>query len=225
MRDNIDWKKVNRLIGAGLYSGLAKKLVDISHKDLARFGNINSMPGPKILEIGAGRGEHFQFVRKDFKEYAMTDISEWGKSEIQTILNLDTRISFEIQDIENLSYADNQFDRVIVSCVLIHVDQPFAALGELKRVTKKGGLISIYIAAEPGVILRLMRLLVSKRKMKELEVPYSLINALSHRNNAGGIIVMTKHVFKNSKIKINYHPFRIKSWNLSTHIIVNIIVN
>jgi ubiquinone/menaquinone biosynthesis C-methylase UbiE len=223
MRDDIDWEKVNRVVGAGLYSGLAKKLVDISHKDLARFGNINSTPGAKILEIGAGRGEHFEFVRKDFKEYVMTDISEWGKSEIQTILNLDTKISFEIQDIENLSYADNQFDRVIVSCVLIHVNQPFVALGELKRVTKKGGVISIYISADPGVILRLMRLLVSKRKMKELEAPYSLINALSHRNNAGGLIVMTKHVFKNSKIKLYYYPFRIKSWNLSTHIIVNVI--
>lgn len=139
MKDNIDWEKANKIVGQGLYSGLAKVMVDVSHRNLANFGNKHSKEGAVILEIGTGRGEHFNFVRNDFKEYVLSDISSWGRSEIEEILQTDVRTSFKLENIENLTFSDNTFDRVIVSCVLIHVDQPFLALEELKRVTKKGG--------------------------------------------------------------------------------------
>ena len=225
MKDNIDWEKANKIVGQGLYSGLAKVMVDVSHRNLANFGNKHSKEGATILEIGTGRGEHFNFVRNDFKEYVLSDISSWGRSEIEEILKTDVRTSFKLENIESLTFSDNTFDRVIVSCVLIHVDQPFLALEELKRVTKKGGVISLYIAADPGIVLRSMRHLVSKRKMKDLEVPYSVINALSHRNSAPGLILIAKHVFSDSRLRVSYYPFRIKSWNLSTHMIVNIILD
>ena len=99
----------------------------------------------------------------------------------------------------------------------------FLSLEELKRVTKPGGVISFYIAADPGALLRLMRQIFTKPKMKKLDVPYSLLNSLSHRNSAGGLVEISKYVFRNSKLKITYFPFHIKSWNLSTHIIVNVI--
>jgi ubiquinone/menaquinone biosynthesis C-methylase UbiE len=118
---------------------------------------------------------------------------------------------------------DNSFDRVICSCVLIHVDQPFAALMEMNRVARPGGTISFYLACEPGVLLRLMRFFVSAPKMHNLDVPYALLNALSHRNNVGGLIEMSRHVFKDSQIKFRFYPFHLKSWNFSTHVIVNIV--
>ena len=112
---------------------------------------------------------------------------------------------------------------MLFAVVLIHIDQPFQALRELERVTKKGGLISFYIAADPGALLRLMRKIITLPKMKDLGVPYSLLNALSHRNNAGGLVEMSKYVFKDSIITFTYYPFLVKSWNLSTHIIVNVL--
>ena len=223
MRDDIDWVKANNIVGEGLYSGLSKVLVDVSHRQLAQFGNIKTCASPVILEIGAGRGEHLKFVKADYSKYVMTDISEWGKTEIEEIIKLDHRISFELANIEKLSFPDNTFDRVICTCVLIHVDEPFLSLEELKRVTKPGGVISFYIAADPGALLRLMRQIFTKPKMKKLDVPYSLLNSLSHRNSAGGLVEISKYVFRNSKVKITYFPFHIKSWNLSTHIIVNVI--
>ncbi len=222
MQDNIDWEKVNQIVGKGLYSGFAKFLMNLSHRNLAKFGKKRSAKGAKILEIGAGRGEHFLFVRNDFSEYVMSDVSDWGKVQIQEIIAKDSRVRFEIQDVQKIDFPDNSFDQVICSCVLIHVDQPFEALMEMRRVTKQGGVISIYLACDPGVLLRLMRFIVAAPKMKHLEVPYSLINALSHRNNVGGLIEMSKHVFKSSKISFTYYPFRIRSWNFSTHIILNI---
>jgi hypothetical protein len=36
---------------------------------------------------------------------------------------------------------------------------------------------------------------------------------------------IAKHVFSDSRLRVSYYPFGIKSWNLSTHMIVNIIVD
>jgi ubiquinone/menaquinone biosynthesis C-methylase UbiE len=223
MKDDINWEKANSVVGQGLYSGITKLFMSVTHKQLAKFGNKLSNPDDHILEIGAGRGEHYNFVNGNFSRYLMTDITAWGKTEIEKIISADNRVSFELQDIESLSFQDNTFDRVICSCVLIHVDQPFQALKELERVTKQGGIISFYIAAEPGFLLRFMRLILTLSKMKKLEMSYKLLNALSHRNNVGGLIEISKHVFKNSKISFSYYPFFVRSWNLSTHIIVNVV--
>ena len=223
MKDNIDWEEANRVINSELSSGIAGFLVKQSHRDLARFGNNYAAENPSILEIGAGNGAHFNFVRKDFSSYTMTDISTWGKSEIDKIIKSNPGVTFALADVQNLLFPDKSFDRVICSCVLIHVDQPYLALQEMKRVTKIGGSLSIYIAADPGVLLSFMRFVFTKPKIKSLPVEYKLLNALSHRNHAGGLIEIAKYVFAGSKIKILYHPFRWKSWNLSTHIIINII--
>ena len=223
MRDNINWENASNVVGDALYSGFARVLVDISHKNLANFGNRRTVKNPRILEIGAGRGEHFRFVRNDFSEYVITDVSDWGLKQIENIIKNDSRVSFELQNIEKLDFPDDNFDRVICSCVLIHVDQPFEALLELDRVTKPGGVISFYLACDPGLLLRLMRFMLTAPKMRNLEVPYALLNALSHRNNVSGLLEISKHIFRNSQIKFSYFPFHLRSWNLSTHVIVNVV--
>lgn len=66
-----------------------------------------------VLEVGAGTGEHFQFVRHGYKQYMMTDadskaldIAKRKYSE-----NNNNRINYEKQNAEKLSYPDNTFDR------------------------------------------------------------------------------------------------------------------
>jgi hypothetical protein len=58
--------------------------------------------------------------------------------------------------------------------------------------------------------------------MKELEVPYLLMNAVSHRNSAHSVLEIAKHIFREDDLEIKYFPFGVKSWNLSTHIIINV---
>jgi phosphatidylethanolamine/phosphatidyl-N-methylethanolamine N-methyltransferase len=222
MENQIDLDSLNSIVNDALYSGCSKFLIDTSHRQLARFGNKTDTSYGRILEIGAGRGEHFEFVSKNFSEYVMTDISDWGVTEIQAILKKEPRVQFQIQDMQNMSFEDGVFDRVIVSCVLAHVVDPYRAMSEVKRVSKKGATCSFFISADPGVLMRYVRALITRPKMKGLEIPYSLLNAISHRNSAHGILQIAKHVFRNDQIKIRYYPFRIRSWNLSTHIILNV---
>lgn len=224
MKSEIDWDHTNKIVSEALYSGLAKILYNNTHRHLAKFGNKNSKKSDKILEIGSGRGEHLVFVKDNFSEYYMTDLTDWGLKEISLIAESDKRIKFMKQNIENLDFPNNFFDRVIASCVISHVDEPYQAMVELKRVVKKGGTISFLISADPGILLRSVRALMTKPKMKKLTHPYSLVNAISHRNSANGLIVMAKWVFRKDHVSICYYPFHIPSWNFSTHIIVNIQV-
>ena len=52
-------------------------------------------------------------------------------------------IRFEVGDVRKLSYADATFDVVHVHQVLQHLSDPVQALREMRRVTKKGGIVAV----------------------------------------------------------------------------------
>lgn len=52
-------------------------------------------------------------------------------------------VSFESGDIDNLQYKDGTFDLSYCRLVLMHVQDPVKTVKELKRVTKKGGIVAI----------------------------------------------------------------------------------
>jgi len=222
MKNNIDWDEVNKVVNTQIYSGLSGKLLQLTHKQLAAFGNKFQTQHDNVLEIGAGQGEHFPFVNTNFAKYTMSDISDWGAPDISKILETDNRVTFEIQDIQALTYPDSSFDRVITTCVIAHVDEPYESFLEVRRVTKNEGTCSFLVSADPSILLRFIRAMITAPKMKKLSSPYLLINAISHRNSANGIIEIAKHVFRDDQVQIKYLPFRIRSWNLSTHIIINV---
>ena len=222
MKNNIDWDEVNKVVNTQIYSGLSGKLLQLTHKQLAAFGNKFQTQHDNVLEIGAGQGEHFPFVNTNFAKYTMSDISDWGAPDISKILETDNRVTFETQDIQTLTYPDSSFDRVITTCVIAHVDEPYESFLEVRRVTKNEGTCSFLVSADPSILLRFIRAMLTAPKMKKLSSPYLLINAISHRNSANGIIEIAKHVFRDDQVQIKYLPFRIRSWNLSTHIIINV---
>ena len=51
LRNDINWEEVNHIVARELYSGLTKILVDVSHKNLAKFGNKLTPESSKVLEI------------------------------------------------------------------------------------------------------------------------------------------------------------------------------
>jgi phosphatidylethanolamine/phosphatidyl-N-methylethanolamine N-methyltransferase len=214
-------------VSKALYEGNSGYLLNQTHKHLTKFGNMrareNKISYEKILEIGAGKGELYEHVDKNYNQYFMTDVSLWGEEEIKKISEIDSKVVFELQDIEKLEYPDNFFDRVLVTCVIAHVAEPFKSLEELRRVTKPQGTISIAVSTDPSILLRIIRRVLILRKMKNLNIPYELFIAIQHRNNPLGIMNMLNWIFRNDQIFKRYYPFRLKMWNLSTHIIVDIV--
>jgi SAM-dependent methyltransferase len=60
---------------------------------------------------------------------------------------LGDRFSYQLATAEELPFEDETFDLVTCQTVLIHVPDPPAAIAEMMRVTKRGGLV---LAAEPN---------------------------------------------------------------------------
>lgn len=199
----------------GILSRIQHTLIEkTTPKGLAR--------APRIIEIGANKGEHIPFVTSNFSEYVATDkrFIEIDKD----IFHTSSKVSFQVADVENLPFADEEFDRVIMTCVLHHLDNPEKGLSEMRRVTKQGGILSFWIPNDPGLLYRTIRRMTSvkeakrKGKSKELE----LVHALEHRNHYLSLITLIQEIYKGDKIKKFPLPILINSYNLNIATILQI---
>jgi phosphatidylethanolamine/phosphatidyl-N-methylethanolamine N-methyltransferase len=171
-----------------------------------------------VLEVGAGHGQHLKYVKHDFSEYHETDYR---------VSNLPDRSSIKekkvIQcraDATNLEdFKDDQFDRVISTCLIVHLEKPEIALQEWRRVTKHGGVISIQVACEPGIVLRFLRNQTTVRKAKKIGRDHLKFHYREHINFYSGIEMLIKDVFERDKISKNFWPFKVPSWNMNLVVI------
>jgi SAM-dependent methyltransferase len=60
---------------------------------------------------------------------------------------LGRRFSYLLGEAERLPFPDNSFDLTTCQTVLIHISDPAAAIAEMRRVTRPGGLVAV---AEPN---------------------------------------------------------------------------
>jgi demethylmenaquinone methyltransferase/2-methoxy-6-polyprenyl-1,4-benzoquinol methylase len=103
--------------------------------------------GPEVtlLDIGAGPGT----ITMDFAErVAHVTATEIGPRELalsrQTAQNRGvSNLSFAVEDVHALSFADGSFDVVHAHQVLQHVADPVLALREMARVTRPGGRLVV----------------------------------------------------------------------------------
>jgi ubiquinone/menaquinone biosynthesis C-methylase UbiE len=125
-------------------------------------------------------------------------------------------LKFEIGNVESLAYADNSFDRVIGTCVLHHIGNPFEALQEIRRVTMNQGEICFVLPTDPGILNRLIKKIITFPKLRKIShLPPELLYALDHQNHIESIIQMFRYVFREDEISIQYSPFALRSWNLN----------
>jgi SAM-dependent methyltransferase len=96
---------------------------------MVEFVNAFGLSGKKVLDIGAGRG----YLQDLVADYTALDISPSVRRFFHKpfVLASDTLMPF----------ADNQFDAAWSIWVLEHVPNPEAALVEMRRVVKDGGLV------------------------------------------------------------------------------------
>lgn len=119
----------------------------------------------QVLEIGANNAEHLTFVTHEFETYLLTDVSS---PTTESLAEAEKRrgVSFELEDAESLTFKDQTFDRVIVTCVLHHLYEPELALMEFRRVLKLGGQLDLLLPSDPGIPFRFARAIGPMRKAK-----------------------------------------------------------
>lgn len=168
----------------------------------------------RVLEVGGNRGEHVPFVRHDFDEYVVSDLYP---PQLLPELTADPRIRTAVCDVSAIPEPDASFDRVIATCLLHHVDSPFRAAQELRRVVRPGGVITILVPTDPGLAYRVGKALTSGRAARRqgLQDRHRLLAALDHRNHFLSIREQLAHVFRADELAIDWLPWRVPSFSLN----------
>ncbi|MXV90378.1 MAG: methyltransferase domain-containing protein [Acidimicrobiia bacterium] len=122
--------------------------------DTVDYRRLELAPGHKVLDLGCGSGRHaFGALRRGAEVVAcdlgrtelaevrdmvaaMRDAGEMPAGAVATTVGADAR---------RLPFADGGFDRIIAAEVLEHVDDDGAALAELARVLRPGGVLAVTV--------------------------------------------------------------------------------
>jgi phosphatidylethanolamine/phosphatidyl-N-methylethanolamine N-methyltransferase len=174
----------------------------------------------RVLEVGGNRGEHVPYVRHQFDDYLLTDLREPRPT---AEVAADPRVRVAACDVEALPYPDGGFDRVIATCLLHHLTDPFAALREMRRVAAPGGMVTILLPTDPGVAYRVGKALTSGRAARRQGIAdlYQVVTALDHRNHFPSLAAQVRHVFRADRVGTSWRPFRIPGWHLNAFTVVH----
>lgn len=179
--------------------------------------------------MGLGGGQHFNFVKSKFNFYKITDLILPNlipsvTNKVNQMNKNDIKVSIESQNVEQLTYESGTFDRTIVTCVLHHLKNPMQALEEIRRVTMDGGLISIYLPSDPGLLYRIAQMLVSNNSFKNhfSKKELKLLRALEHRNHVSSLLEMIYEIFESDELTFRTFPILNFGWNTSLFQIVTI---
>lgn len=101
--------------------------------------------GQRVLEIGAGEGEHARKILENTKaDYVGIDISQKTLDVAETkVRHFEGRYLLKKDNANALSFEDKSFDAVFCAATLHHMDEPFKMISEMARVLKPGGRLAI----------------------------------------------------------------------------------
>ena len=100
-----------------------------------------------VLEIGSGNFEHLKFLNHSFETYTCVDLRPPTRDIPE---NMKSKVNFLQADANKLPFEENSFDRVLSTCLLMHINSPITALEEWLRVLKPGGVLEFMVPCEPG---------------------------------------------------------------------------
>jgi phosphatidylethanolamine/phosphatidyl-N-methylethanolamine N-methyltransferase len=175
----------------------------------------------KVLEVGAGTCEHVKYVNHSFDEYLVTDLHP-RKNGIQLPSNAKGvgKIQFSKEDANELSFENDSFDRLIAAHVLEHLYRPYEVMREWIRVLKPGGVMTLILPCDPGLLWRLGRYAVARKKCIEAGIEYDYWQAREHVNPINNLVSFVRYFFP--EVEENWLPFRFPSIDINLFYIVHI---
>ena len=213
--DSIYGQDYERLFNSGGLTGWGYRK---THRDVENYTGARHVP--EILEIGAGAGEHLSFVRVSFDRYVMVDLRP---SPVTLPFGPDQRLEWLQADASEMLFEENSFDRVVSMCVLHHVTDLDAILGNIRFWLRPGGTFSLFLPTDPGILNGLNRRVVVNRRARRLGITdYLLCWAREHRNHYWSIEKQLRSVFEGYDLKVHYWPFHVPIPDLNLYSIWHI---
>jgi SAM-dependent methyltransferase len=141
----------------------------------------------RTLELGAGLGAHLEFEQLERQDYYCIELREAMAAEIKRRFPTANTIIGDCQ--KRIPVEDNYFDRVVVIHVLEHLPNLPAALTEVRRVLKPGGLLSVVLPCDPGLAYEFARKISAERIFKShYRMPYRWLIRREHINSPAEIL-------------------------------------
>ncbi len=138
-------------------------------------------PGGRVLEIGAGLGEHISYESLENTEYHALELRPEIADEIRRRHPQVEVVTADCQ--KSIPFPDGFFDRVIAIHVLEHLPNLPAALKEIHRTLRPGGEFGAVIPCEGGLAYGFARLISSKRIFeKRYKMSYDFCIRSEHVN-------------------------------------------
>ncbi|SVD21337.1 uncharacterized protein METZ01_LOCUS374191 [marine metagenome] len=190
-----------------LYTGIIGVFMRYCHRNLEKFKSEEVYS--KILEIGAGTAHHLPYIKHKFQHYYVAETSDFAidylkKAGLEKVIKYDGK---------NLPFDESFFDRIIISHVLEHVNNPEEFIMEMMSKLKKGGILSISLPTDPGLLWRasrnMIKILSLNRSQKLSNMEYDYVNSIEHINSIFNLRNIIKYHFSDS-IQEKFLPFRIK---------------
>lgn len=196
--------------------GISKLLSEYPHRMMEfKFKDNKDLD---ILEIGVGDFEHLPFVTRNFNKYVGVDLRY--PSNIHHIN--DKNVEFVKSDAHSLPFENNSFDRIITTCLIVHLDKPEKAIDEWIRILKPGGKLTMYIALEPSIFLQFFRKFYMSKKASKMGFEgYDLFIARDHVTYGLRIINIVKAKFKGEH-SFKYRPLPFPFWFINAFCIAEI---
>jgi phosphatidylethanolamine/phosphatidyl-N-methylethanolamine N-methyltransferase len=203
-------------------SSLAAKVLARGHIVMEKpFGANQHFP--VVLEVGAGHGEHFPYVRHSFDRFIMTD---WRADEMRRRWSNEDckkhKIELEAQDATKLTHDNDSVDRLIASHVLEHLLEPHKVLREWSRVVKDGGIISVALPCDPGFMWRFGRNFGPRRNnIAKGNTAYDYWMAREHVNAIQNLHTLFDYYFPERKE--SWFPALVPSFDLNLIYVVHLV--
>jgi ubiquinone/menaquinone biosynthesis C-methylase UbiE len=129
--------------------------IDLFKRRLDAFNfDVTYFKGKKCLDVGCGGGRmSIAMAMFGAAEVTGVDVGESGVADARKraeAMGLDN-VQFQVTSGDNLPFKDGEFDFVIFSGVIMHMEQPEKAVEEISRVMKSGGMVYMLVYATGGL--------------------------------------------------------------------------
>jgi SAM-dependent methyltransferase len=131
-----------------------------------------------VLDVGCGVGHWGMLLASVMPEHVRVTGVDREPSWVEQATarararGLDVRFSYRQGEAERLPFPDDSFDLTTCQTVLIHLRDPAAAISEMMRVTRPGGLVAV---AEPNNLTASL-----------------LLDSISNRSSVGEIVELVR---------------------------------